>query len=428
MAGGKGTGSFFKLAIVLVAILALGIGAFQPLLQAMKLGLDLRGGVYILLQAQSTPEHAVTGEDMTALERIMRDRVDQLGIAEPVIQREGSDRLIIQLAGVNNPEEAVKMIGKTALLEFKTSDGRVVVSGKDLKDARAVIDQQTREPEITLKFNAEGTKNFAETTQELVSSYSRGDPKRHIAIYLDNQLLTNPHVDEAIPSGEAVIRGGFASFEEAANLAALLRGGALPVPVQIIERRAVGPTLGADSLAKSKTAIIVGLVLIALFMLIFYRLPGIVANFSLIIYALIVLAVLWSLKATLTLPGIAGLLLSVGMAVDANIIIYERLKEELRNGKTLRAAVDAGFKRAFTTIFDANATTVLAALVLYFLGSGTVRGFAVTLSMGIITSMFTAITLTRFLLHLVIGVPAFQKLWLYGVKESQIPVAARGEI
>ncbi|MDK2816404.1 MAG: preprotein translocase subunit SecD [Moorella sp. (in: firmicutes)] len=428
MAGGKGTGGFFKLAIVLVAILALGIGAFQPLIRAMKLGLDLRGGVYILIQAQSTPEHTVTSEDMAALERIMRDRVDQLGIAEPVIQREGSDRLIIQLAGVNNPEEAVKMIGKTALLEFKTSDGQVVVSGKDLKDARAVIDQQSREPEITLKFNAEGTKKFAETTQKLVSSYSRGDPKRHIAIYLDNQLLTNPHVDEAIPSGEAVIRGGFASFQEAANLAALLRGGALPVPVQIIERRAVGPTLGADSLAKSKTAIIAGLVLIALFMLVVYRLPGLVADFSLIIYALIVLVVLWALKATLTLPGIAGLLLSVGMAVDANIIIYERLKEELRNGKTLRAAVDAGFKRAFTTIFDANATTVLAALVLYFLGSGTVRGFAVTLSLGIVASMFTAITLTRFLLHQVISVPAFQKLWLYGVKEGQIPVAARGEI
>ncbi|WP_406676528.1 protein translocase subunit SecD [Moorella sp. ACPs] len=428
MAGGKGAGGFFKLAIVLIAILALGIGGFQPLIRAMKLGLDLQGGVYVLLQAQSTPEHAVTSEDMAALERVMRDRVDQLGIAEPVIQREGTDRLIIQLAGVSNPEEAIKMIGKTAMLEFKTSDGQVVVTGKDLKDAKAVIDQQSQEPQITLKFNDEGTKKFAEKTQELVNSYSRGDPKRHIAIYLDDQLLTNPHVDEAIPSGEAVIRGGFASFEEAANLAALLRGGALPVPVQIIERRTVGPTLGADSLAKSKTAIIVGVFLIALFMLLVYRLPGLIADFSLFVYTLIVLGVMWALKATLTLPGIAGLLLSVGMAVDANVIIYERLKEELRNGKTLRAAIDAGFKRAFTTIFDSNATTVLAALVLYYLGSGTVRGFAVTLSLGIAASMFTAITLTRFLLHLVIGVPAFHKLWLYGVKEEQIPAAARGEI
>ncbi len=428
MAGGKGAGGFLKLALVFIVILALGAVVFPPLLQAMKLGLDLQGGVYILTQAQDTPDHAVTGDDMTALERVMRQRVDQLGIAEPIIQREGSDRLVIQLAGYSNPEEAVKLIGKTAQLEFKTSDGQVVVTGKDLKDAKAVINQQNGEPEITLQFNAEGTKKFAEATQKMVSSYGENDPRRHIAIYLDQQELTNPYVRQAIPSGEAVISGGFADFQEAANLAALLRGGALPVPVQIIERRAVGPTLGADSLARSKTAIIVALVLIALFMLLLYRLPGLVADFSLIIYALIVMGVLWGLKATLTLPGIAGLLLSVGMAVDANIIIYERLKEELRNGKTLRAAIDAGFKRAFTTVFDANATTVLAALVLYLLGSGTVRGFAVTLSVGIVASMFTAITLTRFLLHLLIGVPAFHRLWLFGVKEAQIPAAARGEI
>jgi len=428
LAGGKGAGGFLKLALVFIVILALGAVVFPPLLQAMKLGLDLQGGVYILTQAQDTPDHAVTGDDMTALERVMRQRVDQLGIAEPIIQREGSDRLVIQLAGYSNPEEAVKLIGKTAQLEFKTSDGQVVVTGKDLKDAKAVINQQNGEPEITLQFNAEGTKKFAEATQKMVSSYGENDPRRHIAIYLDQQELTNPYVRQAIPSGEAVISGGFADFQEAANLAALLRGGALPVPVQIIERRAVGPTLGADSLARSKTAIIVALVLIALFMLLLYRLPGLVADFSLIIYALIVMGVLWGLKATLTLPGIAGLLLSVGMAVDANIIIYERLKEELRNGKTLRAAIDAGFKRAFTTVFDANATTVLAALVLYLLGSGTVRGFAVTLSVGIVASMFTAITLTRFLLHLLIGVPAFHRLWLFGVKEAQIPAAARGEI
>ncbi|GAF24815.1 preprotein translocase subunit SecD [Moorella thermoacetica Y72] len=428
LAGGKGAGGFLKLAVVFLAILAIGIGVFKPLINAQRLGLDLKGGVHVLIQAQSTPDHAVTPDDMAALERVMRDRVDQLGIAEPVIQREGSDRLIIELAGVSNPEEAIKMIGKTAQLEFKTSDGQVVVSGKDLKDAKAIIDQQTREPQITLQFNAEGTKKFADVTKKLASSYPYGDPKRAIGIYLDQQLLTNPQVKEAIPNGQAIISGGFANFEEAANLAALLRGGALPVPVQIIERRTVGPTLGADSLAKSKTAIIVGLIAIALFMLLIYRLPGVVADFSLIVYGLIVMAVLWGLKATLTLPGIAGLLLSVGMAVDANIIIYERIKEELRNGKTLRAAIDAGFKRAFTTIFDSNATTVLAAIVLYFLGSGTVRGFAITLSLGIAASMFTAITLTRFLLHLVVGVPAFHNLWLFGVKEEQIPAAARGEI
>ncbi|MGI9860164.1 protein translocase subunit SecD [Moorella naiadis] len=416
MAGGKGAGGFFKLVVVLIAILALGFGAFKPLMQAMKLGLDLRGGVHIVAQAQSTPDHAVTAADMAALERVMRDRVDQLGIAEPLIQKEGNDRLIIELAGVSNPEEAIKIIGKTAQLEFKTSDGQVVVSGKDLKDAKAIIDQQTGEPEITLQFNAEGTKKFADVTQKLVNNYPYGDPKRAIGIYLDQQLLTNPQVKTAIPNGTASISGGFANFNEAANLAALLRGGALPVPVQLIEHRIVGPTLGADSLAKSKNAIIVSMILIALFMLVMYRLPGVVAIFSLVIYALIILTALWLLKATMTLPGIAGILLSVGMAVDANILIYERLREELRNGKTLRAAIDAGFRHAFVTIVDTNSNSILAALVLYFLGSGAVRGFAINLGLGVLASFFTAVTLTRFLLHLVADVPWFQGYGFYGVK------------
>ncbi|MDN5326245.1 MAG: preprotein translocase subunit SecD [Moorella sp. (in: firmicutes)] len=416
MAGGKGAGGFLKLAVVLIAILALGIGAFKPLMRVMKLGLDLKGGVHVVAQAQSTPDHAVTPDDMAALERVMRDRVDQLGIAEPLIQREGNDRLIIELAGVNNPEEAIKMIGKTAQLEFKTSDGQVVVSGKDLKDAKAIIDQQTQEPQITLQFNAEGTKKFADATKKLASSYPYGDPRRAIGIYLDQQLLTNPQVKEAIPNGQAIISGGFANFNEAANLAALLRGGALPVPVQLIEHRIVGPTLGADSLAKSKNAIIVSIVLIALFMLVMYRLPGVVAIFSLVIYALIILTVLWLLKATMTLPGIAGILLSVGMAVDANILIYERLREELRNGKTLRAAIDAGFRHAFVTIVDTNSNSILAAVVLYYLGSGAVRGFAINLGLGVLASFFTAVTLTRFLLHLIAEVPWFQNYWFYGVK------------
>lgn len=416
------TNKTFKAVIVFLLILALGIGALPPLIKSMKLGLDLKGGVHIVVEAKDTPEHRVTNEDMEALQRVMRNRVDELGLTEPIIQREGSRRLIIELAGVDDPEEAVKIIGKTALLEFKTAEGQVVVTGKDLKDAKAIIDQRMNEPQVALKFNNEGTKKFGEVTAELVQKYSKGDPRRRIGIYLDNQLLTNPEVEEPIPSGEAVIRGGFADFKEAANLAALLRGGALPVPVQIEERRAVGPTLGQDSLLKSQKAIIAGLIAIALFMLVVYRLPGLIANFSLIVYAVIVLAVLWALKATLTLPGIAGLLLSVGMAVDANIIIYERLKEELHSGKTLRAAVDAGFTRAFTTIFHSNTTTVLAAGVLYFLGSGTIRGFAVTLSLGIAASMFTAFTLTRFLLHLIINVPACRDLRLYGVRPDTRPV------
>ncbi|HHY60161.1 MAG TPA: protein translocase subunit SecD, partial [Clostridia bacterium] len=216
--------------------------------------------------------------------------------------------------------------------------------------------------------------------------------------------------------GQAVISGGFRDFEEAANLAALLRGGALPVETEVIAKQSVGPTLGLEHLDKSKTAIIVGLAAIAIFLLVVYRLPGVVANLSLVIYGIIVLGALYLLDAVLTLPGIAGLLLSVGMAVDANILIYERIKEELRNGKTLRAAVEAGFKRAFWTIFDSNSTTLIAAAILYYLGSGPIRGFAVTLSIGILASMFTAITLTRWLLRLLVQTGLFNKLAYYGVR------------
>ncbi|MDN5347875.1 MAG: preprotein translocase subunit SecD [Clostridia bacterium] len=415
----KGTNNLFKVLVIFLIILVVGTAGFPPLLKAIKLGLDLRGGVHVLMEAKDTADHKVTAEDMESLQEVMRQRVDQLGLSEPLIQREGSRRLIIELAGVDNPDEAVQAIGRTALLEFKTSDGKVVVTGKDLKDAKAIIDPSTREPQVSLKFNAEGTRKFGEVTSRLVREYPQGDPRRRIAIYLDQERLTDPEVKDAITTGDAVITGGFADYKEAAQLAALLRGGALPVPVEIVEKRTVGPTLGLDSLQKSKTAVIVGLIAISLFMLLFYRLPGLVAVFSLVVYALIVLGVLIGLKATLTLPGIAGLLLSVGMAVDANIIIYERLKEELRNGKTLRAAVDAGFARAFWTIFDANVTTVLGAAVLYFLGSGTIRGFAVTLSLGIAVSMFTAITLTRFLLRLVVAVDAFKNPALYGVRGGE---------
>lgn len=429
MARRKAAGGIIKLIFVVLAIFALGAGTFQPLLNAMNLGLDLRGGVHVVMKAESTPERPIQVEDMAALESIMRERVDQLGISEPLIQRQGSDRLIIELAGADNPEEAVRMIGMTAQLEFVTvDDGEVVLSGKDLRDAKALINTQNNRPEIHLKFDAEGTKKFADVTQRLVNTYIRDDPNRHIAILLDGNVLTNPHVNDVIPSGDAVISGGFASYEEAANLAALLRGGALPVPVEIIELRTVGPTLGADSLEKSKIAVMVGLSLIALFMLLYYRLPGLIAIFSLVVYSVIVLGILWLLKATLTLPAIAGLLLSVGMAVDTNIIIYERIREELRNGKTLRASIDAGFKRAFLTIVDANITTIIAALVLLVLATGNVRGFGVTLSIGIASSMFTAVTLTRFLLHLVIWVPAFQNTWLYGVGQKQVAAATMGDV
>lgn len=404
-----------KLAIVIIAIIAIGIFAIKPLLLALDLGLDLRGGVQVTLQAREMEGKKVTNEEMKQLQAVIRERVDQLGISEPRIQLAGENRLIVELAGLEDPEEAVELIGKTAMLEFKNAEGMVILSGSQLKDARASHSSEDNRPIIHLEFDADGAKAFAAATIA-ASQFPQGDPRNHVGIYLDGQVLSNPRVQNAITDGKAMISGGFATFDEAAKLAALLRGGALPVETDVIAKQTVGPTLGLESLEKSKIAVLVGLIAIGLFLLLVYRVPGVIANLSLIIYSVIVLTALYLLKAVITLPGIAGLLLSVGMAVDANIIIYERVKDELRNGKTLRAAVEAGFKRAFWTIFDANLTTLLAAVVLYYFGAGPIRGFAVTLSIGIVASMFTAITLTRWLLRITIASDLFNNPKYFGMR------------
>lgn len=411
-------GSLGRLVAVVVVIIAAGVLATGPILGHINQGLDLRGGVHVALQAKATHGQPVSSQDMSQLQAVMRERVDQLGVSEPIIQQEGANRLIVELAGIKDPDEAVKLIGKTALLEFRTEDNKkVILTGRDLKTAKAVFNQQNNQPEIALEFNPDGTKIFAQETKRLVQQYPDSrDPKRIIGIYLDGQPISMPGVENEIPDGKAVIHGNF-TYDEAASLAALLRGGALPVNVEIIEKRTVGPSLGSDSLAKSQVAVVVALIGVALFMLILYRVPGVVAVLSLVVYALIVLGALALTKATLTLPSIAALLLSVGMAVDANILIYERLKEELRRGKTLRAAVDAGFHHAFRTILDSNVTTVLAALVLWYFGSGPIRGFAVTLTIGIAASMFTAISLTRWLLGMVVSAGLFKDPRWYGVRE-----------
>lgn len=404
---------FLVVAIIIVGCYLL----FDPLVKQIDLGLDLQGGVQVLLEGQDTPEHKVSAEDMKQLQAVMRQRVDELGVSEPVIQLVGNKRLSVELAGIKNPDEAVEIIGKTAMLEFKTADGKTILTGKNLKNAEARIDNTNGKPVINLEFDSEGTKVFAEVTARLASLAS-GDPNKIIAIYLDDELLTAPEVRSSIPNGQAVISGGFASFDEAANIAALLRGGSLPVETKIVEKRAVGPTLGLDSLEKSKKALLVGLIGIAIMLALIYRLPGVIAVITLVVFAILVLAGLVGINAVLTLPGIAGILLSVGMAADANIIIYERMKDELRNGKTLRAAVEAGFSRAFWTIFDSNLTTVIAAVVLFYLGTGPIRGFALTLILGIIANMITAILLTRALLRITVKIPALNKKSFYGVKEG----------
>lgn len=383
-----------KLFLIVLIIVGLAIGLAQPLAEKLQehLGLDLKGGVHVVYEAIPSPGSPVTSDAIARLIAVIRNRVDALGVTEPVIQKEGTKRVVVELPGVKDPEEAVRLIGKTAHLEFKTEDGKTVLTGKDLKDARAQLNPQTNEPEVLLKFDKEGAKKFGEVTTANVG--------KRIAIYLDDKLLTAPVVKEPITTGDAVISGGYQSLEEAQQEAILLRSGALPVKVELLEKRTVGPVLGKDSLDRSLKAGIIGILLIFVFMIAYYRVPGLIADLSLVVYGLLVAGIFLLIRATLTLPGIAGFILSIGMAVDANIIIYERIKEELRAGKTLRAAIDAGFQHAFRAILDANVTTLIAAAVLYYFGSGPIRGFAVTLSIGILTSMFTAITFTRYLLHL----------------------------
>lgn len=415
MSGNK----LWQFIVIAALIAAIGYAGFAPLLGSLNYGLDLQGGVHVVLQAKPAAGQTITDEDMAHLQAVMRERVDQLGVSEPVIQREGYERIIVELAGVQDPDQAVELIGKTAMLEFRTIDGEVVLTGRDLVDAKPSRDTVNNEPLVNLEFNTDGARKFGQITSQLVQQYpevnGQRDPRRNIAIYLDNELLTAPYVKDAITDGRAQIEGGFATFDEAAGIAALLRGGALPVNVEIMEKRTVGPSLGQDSLEKSAVAVMVGLVAIGLFMLLYYRLPGIIAVLSLVVYALIVLAAMAGLHATLTLPGIAGLLLSVGMAVDANIIIYERIKDELRQGKSYRAAVENGFRRALWTVLDANVTTLIAAVVLYYLGTGPIRGFAVTLGLGITVSFLTAIFLTRWLLRLVVSIEGARRPGFFGV-------------
>jgi protein-export SecD/SecF family membrane protein len=386
------------LVLIVLAIAAAVIFATRPIASELQkhLGLDLRGGVHLLYQASPlTSGTPVTTDAMNSLRDNFEKRVNGLGVTEPTIQLEAGNRILVELAGINDPDKAVAVLGKIAKLEFKTEDGKVVLTGADLKKAQAQIETSTNEPEVALTFNSAGAKTFAQVTAANVG--------KTIGIYLDDKLLTNPVVKEAIPSGNAVINGGYKTLQDAQNDALLLNAGALPVQVTLLEERSVGPTLGQDSLNRSLTAGIIGLGLVLLFMLLYYRVPGIVADLSLIVYGLIMAGVYILFHVTLTLEGIAAFIISVGMAVDANILIYERLKEELRAGKTLRSSFEAGFRHALRTILDCNVNTLIGACVLLYFGSGTIKGFAVTLIIGVALSLFTAVTFTRLILHLLVG-------------------------
>jgi len=360
-----------------------------------------------------------------ALETI-RNRVDQFGVAEPEIARQGRDRILIQLPGIKDPQRAKALIGKTALLEFKLVDedydlnralggeipagdvilyqrqedretgtvrktpylirDKTLMTGDALTDARVRLDR-FNQPYIAISFNKAGARLFDQITSANV--------QRKLAIILDGNVYSAPVIRERISGGEAVIEGRF-TMEEARDLAIVLRAGSLPAPVQILEERTVGPSLGQDSIRKGIKSIIIGGILVVLFMMFYYRLSGAVADMALVMNLILILGSLAALRATLTLPGIAGMVLTVGMAVDANVLIFERIREEVKIGKPPRAALEAGYSKAFLTIMDANVTTLIAAVVLFQFGTGPIKGFAVTLSIGILASLFTAIVVTRF--------------------------------
>jgi preprotein translocase subunit SecD len=456
-----------KQRVILGLILVLLIAAITLLVnKPMRLGLDLQGGSQLTIQVKPTTDHPViTQTDLEAVQKVIENRINGLGVSEALIQSTGNNQVLVQLPGVNDPQQAERVLGGTAQLEFREqkagSEGELGLRLNELKEAKdkqvtfkkskstdkvaisanqatieklygdisklfnpaAITGKQltnaSPQPlgagdgwEVSLEFDGAGGDAFAKMTKSLAGT------GRAIGVFLDNDPISTPSVGPqfaatGITGGKAVITGNFTG-EAANDLAVQLRGGSLPVPVEIVENRTVGATLGRDSIQSSIYAGIGGLILVAIFMAVYYRVPGIVADVALIIYSILSLAAFNILDVTLTLPGIAGFILSIGMAVDANVLIFERTREELQTGKTLYKSVESGFHRAFDSILDGHVTTLISCGALFFLGSGLVKGYAVTLAVGVAISLFTSLTCTRtFLLLLVLGVPALRQKTQY---------------
>ena len=406
-------------AIMVIVVIAIAAIIVKP----TKLGLDLVGGSRLVLEAQPVNNEKVTQDMMSSLQFAIENRVNKLGVSETVVQRSGEKRLIVEIPDVSDLDQAKAYLGETAELEFKKvqklPDGTEIwiptgISGKDLKSASLTTSPQNGQWVVGLEFNMEGAKKFAEATRVMV-----GQP---MAIFFNGELQSAPVIREPITDGKAVISGGDSGFvhAEAKKMVDLLNAGALPVPAKIIEENTVGPTLGADSIAKSKIAGILGLGFVMLFMGMFYRVPGLIANVALIIYGLILFALFKIISVTLTLAGIAGFILSVGMAVDANILIFERTKEELKAGRTLFTAINSGFDRAWTSIFDSNMTTIITCVILYCCGTSIVKGFALTLALGVMVSMFSAISITKNFMHLVFGTGSLKNPAMFGLRPEEI--------
>lgn len=420
------------------------IGSFEREIKIIR-GLDLQGGLRVLLEADLPEDVEVTSEQMTTAKQIIENRVNGLGVTEPVVQVAGNRRILVELPGIGDPEIAVAIIKETGLLEFvemgylsseeifllqgqtiktdfgtsgetaidtmdwptvgetesETSDTdskiyHTVMTGAVLEDA-GVTQSQAGQLAVGFVLTADGKDIFGNYTSEHIGQF--------LAIVLDKEVISIPRIESAITTGQGSITGNF-TYDEANNLAIQLRYGALPIPLKVVESKSVGPTLGQDSLQKSTFAGIIGLSVVVLFMALYYRLPGILADFALLIYAMITFALFKLIPVTLTLPGIAGFVLSIGVAVDANILIFERMKEELRSGRTLQQAIDLGFSRAWPSIRDSNLSTLITCAILYWFGNtfgaSIVKGFSLTLALGVAVSLFTAITVTRTFLHVVL--------------------------
>lgn len=407
------------LCITLVVLVALfGIrgtalsGVFEE--DTISKGLDLVGGSSITFKA--IPEEGADVNMDEAVEKainIMRKRLDGMNQNEATVSKVGSDSIRIEIPGVTNPEDAVKTLGSTAKLVFQDSDGNVVVEGKDVKSAQAIYGQLNQnsvgsEWYVSLEFNEAARASFADATERMAAK--KADGTNYIAIKLDEETISRPSVEQRIDDTNCVISG---SFDEAGakELATLISSGQLPVAFEEKELRSVGASLGSDALRSSLVAGLIGVILVMVYMILLYRLPGFISCLALVAYTAIFGVVLAATKITLSLPGIAGIILTVGMAVDSNVVIYERIKEELRTGKTLRASVQSGFNRAFTAILDANVTTLIASVVLWNFGTGSVQGFAKTLFIGVVISLFTALVVTRVLLNAFVAFKVSQKLF-----------------
>jgi len=402
-------------AVLLLALVGLCVWAIVPIQKKIHLGLDLQGGARVLLQLETTKDvPQITNDVQNQVQLVIENRINGMGVSEPIISKSGSNRLLVELPAVQNADELERLLKETAVLDFKICPmpvvqkaesnkkyaddpngaykdcGPVVYSGAELKRAAPGFGQGG-EPQVD--FWTKNPTKFATLTRDHMN--------QQLTIFLDKKFMSSAMI-EGVISDQGMIHGSFTE-DQVATLANELNAGALPVPLSIIEKEDVGPTLGKLDLQKSLVASIIGLAIVLIFMALVYRLPGVLADVALMIYVLMLLALLSAAHAVLTLPGIAGFVLSIGMAVDANVLIFERLKEELWAGKTLRAAVRIGFQRAFSSVFDSHFTTIVGAGVLFMLGTGTVKGFAYTLFWGTVLSLFTAVVVTRFFMDLIVN-------------------------